>query len=129
MSDRKIILLATSRPEELDVFEKTLAAEKDITVISAATDEALIEAAVRTVPALAVIDQEVNGVDALDIVRRLLQVNAFIYTAVLSDMNEEMFHEISEGLGILAALPTTSGADQARRLLERFRDMAAGAML
>lgn len=125
MSNQQIILLATERPQAATAFEKALTDCDGLSLIHVDTAESLLDMAVRTVPALAVIDQEVNGVDGLEIVRRLLQVNAFIHTAVLTDMAEEVFHEMSEGLGILSAMPTAPDAQQVRHLIERFRQLAS----
>lgn len=126
MSAPKIILLATTRPQTLEKFGRTLAAQDKFLLIQTATAEEALKTAARAVPAFAVIDKEVNGVEALEIVRRLLHVNAFINTAVLSDMDEDTFHEYSEGLGILAMLPMMPGEKEANDLAERFRLIAAG---
>ena len=88
------------------------------------TAEASVEAAVRLLPVLAIVDQEVGGSSGLNIVQHLLAVNAFIYTAVLTDMDEAHFHERSEGLGILSGLPLDPGQKDALDLLEKLRQMA-----
>lgn len=127
MNAPQIILLATARPQTLEKFGRTLAAQDKFLLIQTATAEETLTTAARTVPAFAVIDRELNGVEAIEIVRRLLHINAFINTAVLSDMDEDTFHEYSEGLGILAALPMMPGEKEANDLAERFRLVAAGA--
>ncbi len=126
MSKPQIILLATARPQELEAFGCALAAQDKFLLVQTATAEETLTTASRTVPAFAVIDKELNGVEALEIVRRLLHINAFINTVVLSDMDDDTFHEQSEGLGILTALPIMPGEKEANDLAERFLLIAAG---
>jgi hypothetical protein len=53
----------------------------------------------------------------------LLSVDAFVHTAVLSDLDDTAFHDQSEGLGILCKLPILPGRQETRDLIERFRQM------
>lgn len=124
MSTQQIVLLITSRKDQLEVFTGALRADADIELITIDSAEESIEAAVRLVPVLAVVDQEVDGVSGLEIVQRLLEVNAFIYTAVLTDMDEALFHERSEGLGVLADLPLLPNEKDAADLLAKLRQVA-----
>jgi hypothetical protein len=49
----------------------------------------------------------------------LLEINASLNTAVLTDLDPEAFHEAAEGLGILCALPSSPTALDVEPLLER----------
>ena len=51
-------------------------------------------------------------------------VNAMVNTAVVTAMDEEEFHEASEGLGVLSSLPQEPGADAAKGLLDRLASVA-----
>lgn len=62
--------------------------------------------------------------DARRAVMDLLLVNAAVPTAVLSPMPEEDFHEATEGLGILTALPLQPDAADAARLLQLLDKLA-----
>lgn len=77
-----------------------------------------LEAAGTGRPALMIIDQQVQGREALEIARGVLAVNAFVNLALISPMQPARFHQISEGLGVLAQLPPDPGAEQVERLLE-----------
>jgi hypothetical protein len=59
----------------------------------------------------------------LDLVRRLLPINALINTAVISDLPPETFHEASEGLGIMAQLPPNPTTSNAREFWDRLKRM------
>jgi len=54
-------------------------------------------------------------------VERLLAINVGLNTAVITDLEPEAFHDASEGLGVLCALPAVPGALDAAFLLERLR--------
>jgi len=124
MSNRHIILLVTSRADQLAAFEQALRSDANVELITIGTAEEAIDAAVRLVPVMAIVDQQVPGGEALGIVQRLLSVNAFIHTAVLTDMDEAVFHERSEGLGVLAGLPLRPDSADAVDLLAKLREMA-----
>ena len=124
MSTKQIILLITSRESQIKAFAEALRADPGVELITIDSAEASVEAAVRLVPVLAIVDQEVGGVPGLDIAKRLLEVNAFIYTAALTDMDEALFHEQSEGLGILSEVALLPGEDDAADLLAKLRQMA-----
>ena len=124
MGNPQIILLVTSRLDQLASFEKALRSDPAVELITIGTAEEAIDAAVRLVPVMAVVDQQVPGATALEIVQRLLSVNAFIHTAVLTDMDEALFHERSEGLGVLAGLPLRPDEKDAAGLLAKLREMA-----
>lgn len=55
------------------------------------------------------------------ILERLLEINASLNTAVITDLSAEAFHEAGEGLGILAALPAKPSAADVDALLARLR--------
>lgn len=56
-----------------------------------------------------------------DPVEKLLEINASLNTAVITDLDESAFHAAAEGLGILSGLPASPGADDAAPLLEKLR--------
>ena len=124
MGNPQIIILVTSRLDQLASFEKALRSDPNVELITIGTAEEAIDAAVRLVPVMAIVDQRVPGGEALEIVQRLLSVNAFIHTAVLTDMDEALFHERSEGLGVLAGLPLRPDEKDAADLLAKLREMA-----
>ncbi len=55
------------------------------------------------------------------ILEGLLEINASLNTAVMTDLAPDAFHEAGEGLGILCALPPTPGALDVDPLLERLQ--------
>ncbi|MBU4316557.1 MAG: response regulator [Proteobacteria bacterium] len=120
MNTKPVILLVSSRREELEGFIQGLRSDDNINLNQVETpEEALKAASAQGPPALVVIDGSTVKESGLDLARELLKVNAFIYTAILSDMDEALFHEQSEGLGILAHLPSKPDSGHARQLLRQ----------
>ncbi len=80
-----------------------------------------LEAARTTAPHLVIIDADLPDTAPLDLVQKLLMVNAMVNTAVVSPLSDEEFHEASEGLGILGRLPNEPGMSDAGELLHKLR--------
>lgn len=120
------ILMVSERPGELEPFTKALTDDHEVELDWAGSGQAALQAAAETSPLLAVIDRSLPDMDPLELVSRLLEVNAFINTAVISRMEAHEFHEASEGLGILAQLPSPPGPGEAQALWESLDSLAGG---
>lgn len=66
---------------------------------------------------LVVADEDLGDMTGLNLADRLVRVNPLINSAVVSSLTKEAFHEASEGLGILMALPPRPNKSDAERLL------------
>lgn len=66
---------------------------------------------------LVVADEDLGDMTGLNFADRLVRVNPLINSAVVSSLTKEAFHEVSEGLGILMALPPEPNKSDAERLL------------
>ena len=117
------ILLQTGRPGVFAAFVAELESQ-GYAVTTVADADACTRSVQQQAPALVVRDaasQEQAKQDVIGVMR----VNALVYTAVVSEMPEEVFHDVMEGLGILASLPTTPTADDARRVLRLLAELQA----
>ena len=121
MPETLFIILISERQNQLSDFINALQKDGEVYILTAATFEEAIQMVARQVPALIVVDEQVGNLAGLDLVRLLMEVNAFINTAVFSALSEEEFHHHSEGLGILARLPIQPEKKDARRLLDLLR--------
>ena len=74
-----------------------------------------------TGPDLLVTDENLDDMTGLELIRKVLRVNAMINTVAVSRLPEEEFHELSEGLGILSPLPPRPGKAEARELIARLK--------
>lgn len=70
---------------------------------------------------LVVVDALTPGMDYKTFVMNLLRVNAMLNTVVVTDMGEEDFHEDSEGLGVLCAVPAAPGREDGAQAMDRLR--------
>ena len=122
MKNRRI-LLQTSRPEAWEDFVEQLQHD-GCTVCMTATIDQCKEAARRDIPVLALLDPP-SGDHARAWVLELMMIDAGMHTAVVTEMDEEVFHDVMEGLGILASLPTTPTADDARRVTRLLTELQA----
>ena len=117
------ILIISERQEKLADFTKALEKDREVDLLTATAVEDAINMAEYHAPALIVVDEQVGDLSGVDLVRRLIGVNAFLNTAVLSASTDEDFHLRSEGLGILARLPIHPGDKDALRMLELLRSL------
>ncbi|HIJ56659.1 MAG TPA: hypothetical protein HPQ03_11095 [Deltaproteobacteria bacterium] len=72
---------------------------------------------------LIITDERLRDSTGLELAARLLRVNPMINCASVSRLSPESFHEASEGLGIMAQLPTHPGKEHAESLLHRLRQI------
>ncbi len=56
-----------------------------------------------------------------DLIEKLLELNASLNTAVITELDEAAFHEASEGLGILSGLPSRPGMADVAPLLDKLQ--------
>ncbi len=120
------ILLVTPRLDSLQGFAEALASDPGVRLEHAASGAAALKTAGRAAPQLAIIDTGLPDTTPLDLVQKLLMVNALINTAVVSELSEAQFHEASEGLGILGRLPVNPGRDEAAALLGKLKAVLGG---
>lgn len=110
-----LAIIASQRQNELRPFLDALKGEGIETLCAKSAAEAL-DLARGARPQLLIADQGLPDMAPLDLAARALHVDAFINTAVVSELPDEEFHEKSEGLGVLAQLPLSPGPDDAKRL-------------
>jgi hypothetical protein len=115
------ILLVTARPSDMLPFSRELRDASRLRMVVARSVGEAIDAAKRYPVVMAVVDDLICESGGLDLIRHLIQIDAFIHTAVLSDADEATFHDRSEGLGVLAKLSLMPGQKDARHLWESLR--------
>jgi hypothetical protein len=115
------IILASPQVEQWQAFSDALAAgiPSDIVTVRSAADA--IDAAQNLRPQLVVVDAELGDQTAVELIRRLLGIDAMINTAVASAEAEAIFHEETEGLGILMKLSPVPTSAEAGDLIESLR--------
>jgi DNA-binding NarL/FixJ family response regulator len=119
----KQIILATADPGGLKAFSETLARVSGLPVISALTVDQALQAAGRPEAVLVVVDGKMDGTGGRQLLIDILETNAMIASAVMTDMAESLFHDEMEGLGILMPLPSMPGKTDGENLWRYFREV------
>jgi len=119
------ILLVTVRREHLRVFIEGLSSDPEVELEYASSEAEALSIVRNNCPHLVIIDSGPSDNASLDLVRRIISVNAMVNTAVVSPLSEADFHDKSEGLGVLCRLPLEPGNQDSRALLQLLRDVAA----
>ena len=111
------ILMVTNKRENLASLARALGAEETVTVDWAFKREQALERVGAYRPDLVVVDEYIGYLNNLEFIRQILQVDAFAPAAAVSRLPREAFHDVAEGLGILAQLPPRPGVWEAEQLL------------
>ena len=111
------ILLVTARPERLAAFADSLEAAEEVKLSRVRDAAGALDRVRSAPPQLAVIDSALPDTTPLELVKQMLQANAMINTAVVSALDEDAFHEASEGLGVMTRLPDPPGPEDASAVL------------
>jgi len=69
---------------------------------------------------LVIVDDTLKDMSGLDLARQIAVKNPLAAVALVSPLSAEAFHEATEGLGLLAQLPSQPKRSDARVLLEKF---------
>jgi len=117
------IILVSTRQETLRPFIKALQVEQDVGLGLENNAGSVLEHVRNQAPQLLIIDSHLDEMDPLDLAVELLKINALVNIAMISSMEEETFHETTEGLGLLPRIPSPPTAADAALLLSRLRDM------
>lgn len=115
----KFILMVSPQVGKWGAFTAELSTRSRMNVVEARSGAEAI-AVVREKKTVAVaIDQHLGDMAGIDLVLKLLEINALINVALVSEQSEAAFHEETEGLGILMKLPTIPDGPAAVDFYER----------
>jgi CheY-like chemotaxis protein len=115
--DMKRVLLASPRRSDLESFVQALRASAAVEVFFAEDGAEALVAVPHRRPDLVVVDDNMGDMPGLKLVRQLVEVDAFIQTALMSDLSDAEYHHRSEGLGIWKRLPIRPGKIEAHALV------------
>lgn len=116
------ILIATPRETELSEFSQGLRREFDQLELLFTNNWTNLLGAVKVMaPTFVVLDQGLPEGSPLELVRKLITVNAMVNSIVVTELDSESFHQASEGLGIFAPLPAQPTLEDGAALARRMR--------
>jgi DNA-binding response OmpR family regulator len=117
------IVLATARLEAMQAFIAALTSKNEVNIECVVSGAEALDAVRTSAPHLVIIDSDLPDEESLDLVQKLVMVNAMVNTAVVSPLSDAEFHEASEGLGILAKLSDLPGSQEGEELLHRLKEV------
>ena len=118
---KAIKALSAAGTQAMEAFAAALSSDPAVNLQRVVSGAEALEAARAAAPHLVIIDADLPDTAPLDLVQKLLMVNATVNTAVVSPLPDEEFHEASEGLGIFARLPDDPGRSDAEGILRKLR--------
>jgi DNA-binding response OmpR family regulator len=101
----KSIIVVSPQVKKWGAFTTELGNQSQMEMMETRSGAQALAAAQDKKPVAVVIDQDLGDMTGIELVVQLLQVNAMINVALVSDQSENDFHESTEGLGILMKLP------------------------
>lgn len=112
------ILLVSPQRDRFQVLQTEMTSLHPMEFSEARDGRLALESVRKEAVDLVVVDETLADMTGLELVRRLLGVNALVNTALVSTESHEDFHEHSEGLGVLMQLPHACGKEEAVMLVE-----------
>jgi len=117
------LLLVSPNKASLSGLASALVEHGDVDLSWAESGEKALDIASDTAIDLVVTDERLGDMTGLEFAGRLLSVNPIINCASVSHLSPENFHEVSEGLGLMAQLPVQPSKEDAEKLLECLRNL------
>jgi len=117
------LLLVSPNKASLSGLASALVEHGDVDLSWAESGEKALEIASDTAIDLVVTDERLGDMTGLEFAGRLLSVNPIINCASVSRLSPEDFHEVSEGLGLMAQLPIQPSKEDAEKLLQHLRNL------
>jgi len=114
------ILLVSPGQDSLAALEKALKKRPGIAVVRTSSGESALLFLRSGRAALVVIDEDLGDMSGLDLIKKLLPVDASISCAAVSTLPPDEFVDATEGLGVLTRLPRDPGEAEAEQLLGSF---------
>lgn len=117
------LLLVSSNKDAFNRFETALQKYDDITLVRKDSGEKALEMAAQSGIDLIVAHEDLGDMTGLDFAGRLVTVNPLINCALTSGLSPDIFHEKSEGLGVMTQLPLNPGQEEAEKLVQTLRQI------
>ena len=112
------LLMVTPDKAPFNEFALVLEQNDDVELSWAETGQRALDMVSGMSFDLVVVDEKLGDMTGIEFIETLVSVNPMINCAAVSPLPSDEFHEVSEGLGILAQLPVQPGAKDAKDLLK-----------
>jgi DNA-binding response OmpR family regulator len=106
-------------------LETALTEHPAVVVLRCRTKQRALEWSTTAEIDLVIVAESVQDISGLAMAAELVAKNPLVNIALVSRLDGDIFHERSEGLGILMQLPEDPGPPAARALLDRLETVLA----
>jgi len=117
------LLLVSPDKDAFNGFEAAIKKYNDVDLIRTDSGKKALTMAAESSLDLVVADENLRDMTGLEFAGRLIAVNPMVNCALTSSLSAEIFHEKSEGLGLMTQLPINPGQEDAQNLLEKLREI------
>ena len=117
------LLMVSPNKASLSDLASALAQYGDVELSCAESGERALDKASETAIDLVITDERLGDMTGLAFADRLLSVNPSTNCASVSRLSPENFHDVSEGLGLMAQLPVRPGKEDAEKLIQCLRNL------
>lgn len=111
------IVFVAKNFSRFSVLVTRLRREQDVELIPVATGAAGLAQLKGKPLDLVIVDEQLDDMSGIAFVKQLVKVNPLANTAIVGSLANEVFHEVTEGLGVLMQLPTLPTEQDAEALL------------
>jgi len=111
------IVFVAKNFSRFSVLVTRLRREQDVELIPVATGAAGLAQLKGKPLDLVIVDEQLDDMSGIEFVKQLVKVNPLANTAIAGSLADEVFHEVTEGLGVLMQLPTQPTEQDAEALL------------
>jgi DNA-binding NarL/FixJ family response regulator len=115
------ILLVSCDGVALSDMANIMAEAEDIEISWAKTGANALKMISHRPVALVIADEYLEDMPGLEFAKSLVTLNPFINCAVVSSFSPEDFHQVSEGLGLMAQLPEQPNRADTEKLMGKLR--------
>lgn len=121
----KQVMVVTKRKDDFLAFTERLEKE-DFSILWAETGEgALSTIKDNNDVFMVIVDETLSDMAGVTFIEKLLYINAMIYTALVSTLSKDDYHELSEGFGVLMQLPVNPDKENAEKLYLQLKKISA----
>ena len=113
------MLLVGQAEGNISNYSSILTGEFGVAITSVESGQTALEIIQKQTFSLTIVDEILPDYTGLEFVEALVQVNPMMLSAVISDQTAEQFHESSEGLGVLAQLPSSPTREDVNSLIQK----------
>ncbi len=100
----RILLVYTDNGLNQNIIDG-LEKQETLEIISASSGTEALELVYNNTIHLVIAAETLPDMSGITLIEKLVMVNPFVNSAVVSSLSEEAFHEATEGLGILMSIP------------------------